>query len=139
MSVTQTLFGLMTSKLRLTRSGIAAAGFDAPQYRMRYPCRALMPPSRMRRSTRCRAAGFSRLAQIEDDAPRAIYAMACLIGGADEPQKAHVLFRSIRERISKPCVVAGACDIEDAAHRAHVILVPVCLDELVCTADAPRS
>ena len=81
------------------------------------------------------AAGFSRFAQIEKDARRALDPVARSKRRPDQPQQPHVLLGAIRQRLLEPGVVAARRHVEYAAHRLDAELPLVPLDERVCRAN----
>ena len=77
------------------------------------------------------AAGFTGLAQIEENARRAIHALAGLEGRADQTQQALIFNGSVREGFFQPGVVAARRDVEQSTHHPNIVVGVIGTNEFV--------
>jgi HPt (histidine-containing phosphotransfer) domain-containing protein len=77
------------------------------------------------------AAGLAGLTQIQEDARRAIDALARNERSTDQAKESGVLLPSLRNWLPEPVVVSTWSHVEKPAHRIHGVLASVGLNELI--------
>lgn len=86
------------------------------------------------------AARLSGLTEIEEDARRAVDAVAGDERCPDQPEESCVLLSSRRDRLTQLGVVPTRSDFQEPAKRSDVVLLPaVCFDERIDSADPPNA
>jgi hypothetical protein len=83
------------------------------------------------------AARLSGFTQIEEDAGRAVDAVARNERRPNQAKQPRVLLSAIRDWLQQPVVISARGHLENATHHLHAVPFSMRLDEFVGRADSP--